>query len=199
MQSSLMPKVVGFLAALSLASAAFAATQPVCQCGPPTPESYKWNFSKEASGLLAQLHQDAYGVRDSADKLEGYNREPFLIDWQADGVTLDSIRDEVNKMDQILCRLRIIERVLPPEQQAEINKITPPTLELTNTAQAAIHYLDRSEDRLFLPSYTAYASEMYSEAGRIERSTTASAEKAISNPKLSHSGPNQNPAPVSGS
>lgn len=199
MRSSLIPKVVGYLAAFSLASAAFAATQPVCQCGPPTPESYKWNFSKEASGLLAQFHQDAYGVRDSADTLEEYNREPFLIDWQADGVTLDSIRDQVNRMDQILCRLRTIERVLPPEQQAEINKITPATLELTDTAQAAIHYLDRNEDRLFLPSYAAYAREMYSEAGRIERATTASAEKAISSPKLDHSGESRNPAPASGS
>ena len=171
MQSSLMPKVVGFLAALSLASAAFAATSPVCQCGPPTPKSYKWNFSKEASGLLAQLHQDADGVVESADTLEEFNREAFLIDWQADGVTLDSIRDEVNKMDQILCRLRIIERVLPAEQQADINKITPATLELTDTAQAAITFLNKNEQRTWLPRYTAYAGEMYSEAGRIERYT----------------------------
>jgi hypothetical protein len=193
-----MPKVVGFLAGLSLASAAFAATRPVCQCGPPTPESYKWNFSKEAFGLLAQFHQDAYGVLESADTLEEYNREPFLIDWRADSVTLDSIRDQVNRMDQILCRLRTIERVLPPEQQAEINKITPATLELTDTAQAAIHFLDRNEDRLFLPSYAAYAREMYSEAARIERSTT-SAEKATASTKLNQSGASRNPMPASGS
>jgi hypothetical protein len=182
-----MPKVVGFLAAFSLASAAFAATPPVCKCGPPTPESYKWNFSQEASGLLAKLHQDAYRVRDSADYLEKYNREPFLIDWRTDAVTLDSIQDQIDKMDQILCRLRIIERVLPPEQQAEINEITAATVELTDTAQAAIHYLNNNQDRLFLPQYTAYAHEMYSEAGRIERSSIPPGEKALAGAKLNQS------------
>jgi hypothetical protein len=166
-----MPKVVGFLAAFSLASAAFAASQPVCQCGPPTPESYKWNFSQEASRLLAQLHQNADEVRDSADQLETYGREPFDISWRLDATTLQTMRGQINHMDKVLCRLRIIERVLPAEQQAEINKITPATLELTDTAQAAITFLDKNEQRTWLPRYTAYAGEMYSEAGRIERYT----------------------------
>lgn len=187
MQSSLMVKVVGFLAALSLASVAFAATPPVCKCGSPTPESYKWNFSKEASSLLAQLHQDAYGVRNSADTLTEYDREPSLIDWRADAGTLASMKSQINNMDRVLCRLRIIERVLPSEQQAEINKITPAMLELTDTAQAAIHYLNNNENRLFVPTYTAYAGEMDSQAGRIERSTNAPAEKALAAARVNQS------------
>jgi hypothetical protein len=182
-----MARLVGSLAALSLASAAFAATPPVCKCGPPTPESYKWNFSKEASSLLAQLHQYAYSVRNSADILGEYDREPSLSDWRIDAVTLDSMRDQINKMDQILCRLRIIERVLPPEQQAEINKITPATLELTDTAQTAITFLHDNEELTWLPKYTAYAGKMYSEAGRIERGTVTSAEKGLASTKANQS------------
>jgi hypothetical protein len=183
-----MAKVVGFLGALALTSAAFASTPPASKCEPPTLAPQAWDFSKEASCLLSQLHEDAHEVRDSADTLEEYDREPFLIDYRNDGVVLDSIRDQVDKMDQILYRLRTIERVLPPEQRAEIDKIAPATLELTDTAQAAINYVNTNQDRLFFPSYTAYAHEMYSEAGRIERSTVTSAGKVVTNPKLNQSG-----------
>lgn len=201
MRSSLMLKVVGFLAALSLTSAAFAATPPASKCGPPTPEPQTWNFSKEASCLLSQLHEDAYQVRDSADSLEALDRERGLssIDWQIDAVTLDSMGDQINKMDQILSRLQTIEKVLPPEQRTEINETAPAVMELTDSADAAIDYLKTNHDRLFLPPYTAYAREMYSEAGRIERSTVAPAEKALVGTKVNESTETRNLSTGSGS
>jgi hypothetical protein len=127
---------------------------------------------------LVQLHQDAAGVRDSVDTLEEYNQDPLVIDWRADADTLDILRDQINQMDQILYRLQDIEKALPPEQQAEINAITPPMLELTDSTQAAIKFVNKYENRLWLPRYTAYADEMYSEVGRIERSTVTAGAKA---------------------
>ena len=123
MTSTLTTKIVGFLATLPLALTAFAAP------GPSTSGSSTQDLSREASGLLVQLHQDAAGVRDSVDTLEEYNQDPLVIDWRADADTLDILRDQINQMDQILYRLQDIEKALPPEQQAEINTITPPMLE----------------------------------------------------------------------
>jgi hypothetical protein len=154
MNSSLMVKVVSFLASLLLACSAFAA--------PPI-------RTADAHDLLRQLHDDAYQVRDAADQLEAYNREPFLIDWRIEADTLQSAKDEINHMDRTLDHLRAMQKALPQDEQAEINEVTPALVELTDTAQAAISFLNHNQNDLWMPQYTAYADEMYSEAGRVER------------------------------
>lgn len=171
MKSSPILKAIGFLAALSLASAVFAAAPPLSEGGSATPDSSGSNISQRAAGLLAKLHEDAQGVLKSADTLEGYNRESFMIDWRANASTLDRMRSQIDKMDQIVYRLRGIEGNLPQAQRAEINQITPATLELTDTAQTAIDYLKNNQDRTMFPQYMSYANELYGEAARIEHST----------------------------
>lgn len=160
MKSSSLTKVAGLFAALSLASAAFATM-------PPSAVN-----SMQASDLLATLHQDAFAVKDSASLLDAYNREPE-IGWEAEGATLESMRNRIDKMDQILYRLRTLKGTLPQDQRAEINEITPAMMELTNTAQTAIDFLNNNEHLLWMPKYTAYADEMYSEANRIEQGTSS--------------------------
>lgn len=165
-------KFAGFLVTLVLPVAVLAVTAPVCKCGPPTPESYKWDFAKEASGLLEHMHADAYNAQFAADKLNSFNFERDNMDWHADADQLSTERYYDNDMDRILCRLRTIQRVLPPNQQAEITALTPPVLEITDTTQDAIEYVRHNEDRLMLPQYTGLADAMYNEASRIEQATT---------------------------
>lgn len=172
MNSSLIAKVAGFLAALSLASATFAATPPA-SAGRSAPLD-SGNPSQKAFQLFAKLHQDAREVLKSADTLEGYNRESFMIDWRADATTLIRMQSQIDKMDRRVYQLRAMEGNLPQAQQAEINQITPAVLELTNTAQTAIDYLRNNQNRTMFSHYTAYAGEMYSEAARIEHATAAS-------------------------
>jgi len=172
MKSSPMLKVAGFLAALSLASAAFAAAPPASKGRFVTPDS--GNLSQKAFRLLSKVHQDAQGVLKSADTLEGYNRESFMIDWRADATTLVRMQSQIDKLDHRVYQLHAMEGKLPQAQQTEINQITPAMLELTNTAQTAIDYLRNNQDRTMFAQYTAYAGEMYSEAARIEHATAAS-------------------------
>lgn len=154
MNSSLMAKVVGFLAVLSLASSAFAA--------PPL-------TSTDARDMLRQLHDDAFQVRDAADQLEAYNREPFLIDWRMQAETLENMKYHINHMDRELARLRAVQGKVPQDERAQINEIAPAMMELTDSAQAAIDFLNNNEHLLWMPKYTDYADEMYSEACRVER------------------------------
>ena len=159
MHSNLMTKVACLLAAVSLPFSGFAINSPPTQ---------------EASGLLTQLHQDASAVRTSADYLEALGRErdgDEINGWEADAITLENMRDQINQMDQIIYRLRNIESQLPQEQRSEINNITPAMVELTDITQAAIQYLDNHENDLAFSPYTEYAGEMYSEAERVERAT----------------------------
>ena len=170
MRVKLVLKTVGFLAALSLASTVFAAPLPASDSGPSTLTSPAANLSLRASNLLNRMHNDARWVRDEADQLEAYNRQPFQISWQIDAVTLMRMRKRINHMDQILYRLRSMEGMLPQIQQAEINKAAPAMVELTDTTQTAIKFLNKNEDGLWVPQYATYAKEMYTEAGRVERS-----------------------------
>lgn len=159
---------VSYLVILLLPALTIAATPTACRCGPPTPQSYKWNFSKEAAGLLNQIHSDAYHARNVADTLTSLDHETVELGWQAfsDQLGRESIWD--NNMDRILCRLRVIEPVLPAVQQAEINKLTPPVLEITDTTEAEIRFLNDHQEDLFEPEFTGFIPDIYSEANRIE-------------------------------
>jgi hypothetical protein len=154
---------------MMLPAVTFAVTQPVCRCGPPTPESYKWNFSKEAAELLNQIHTEAYQSKDAAARLASYDRgERNLIDWRVDASLLSQEKDWANDMDRKLCRLRIIERVLPADQQAEIKALTPAVIEVTDNTELAIQFLNDHHDELGLPHYAALAGELYNESSRAE-------------------------------
>jgi len=97
-----------------------------------------------------------------------------MIDWRADALTLDSMKGQINKIDQTVNQLRAMEANLPQAQQSEINQLAPAAAELTNNAQLAIDFLNTNRDRTMFPPYTSYADEMYTEAARIVRSTAPS-------------------------
>lgn len=177
MNSSLMAKVVGSLAALLLACSAFAA--------PPL-------ATADAHDLLRQLHADAYQVRDAADQLEALNREPFQFSWETQAEALENMRDRINHMDGVLYELRSMEGMLPQGQQAEIDNAAPAMVELTDTTQAAIEFMNHNQDRLWVRQYTDYVNEMYSEASRAERSTVPINENVLANHKVNPSTETQN-------
>ena len=171
MKSSLMTKLVGFVAALSLASVAFAGGLAV---------SRQIN-SDLVSQRLSTIHDDAYEVREGADHLRFYNHAAYLSGWEIDRYNLENMRDDINQMGETLYRLRSEEGVLPRNEDREINRIAPPMMELTDTTQAAIVFLNSHHDALWMPQYRAYLSEMYTEANRIERFTRKAGAGITSN------------------
>ena len=163
--------------AFLLPAAVFAASAPLCKCGAPTPESYKWNFSKEAASLMKQINYDAYRAKSAAGILESYDRaERELIDWHADANLLSHEKYWANDMDQKLCRVEVIARVLPTNQKAEIKALAPAVIEFSNTTQATLQYLTAKPHELFIPAYEGYAPDLYHEAGRIETATAHARE-----------------------
>ena len=174
MRLKLMANVAGLVAAMSLPVAGFAATQP-------TAESQVWNLPNEASSLLSQLHKNACRVRNLADQLQMYDRERGATDgvgWQADADLLETMRNRINKMDQMTYRLRVMGSKLPQAQRHEISKMEPAMLELTDTAQTAIEFLDNNENHLGFAPYPSYAGELYAEARRVEHATNPSTANA---------------------
>jgi hypothetical protein len=145
----------------------FAGTPATCPCGKPTAESYKWNFSKEASQILGQVQSDAYKVRDSAAEFEADYREAAEIGWQSEGNLLERLRYQVNQMDAHICRLRTIEHMADGEQQATIKRILPQMIVVTDETQSAIRLFNNNHEDLWAPRYDQYAVALYDSANRI--------------------------------
>ena len=165
MTLSTLCKAVSLAAAMSIVPGLLAASSTGCQDGSPTPESYTWNFPKEAGTLLQRMQIHADKARDLADHLRAYDRSD--VDWHADSILLEQMRSQVNIMDEELCRLRTIERVALPWQRKAIDRVEPAVLELSDVTEAAIEYLNSNQENLWNPDYIADANYMYKDANRI--------------------------------
>lgn len=127
---------------------------------------------------MNQVYADAYNVKDATARMESFDFERQLIDWHADARILNSERYWANDMDRIMCRLRTIQKVLPPDQQAEIKTPAPSVYEVTDTTQAAIQFLNTHPNWLFVARYEGYPTAMYNEADRAEAATANSGQYA---------------------
>lgn len=146
--------------------------------------SFQLPGTKEAANLLVQLRTDAMRVRDLADQWQTYDRDPNLIDWRLHGYLLERMRDRVNAMDETFIELEGIRQDARPWEQKAIGRIAPKVVELSDSTQWAINYLNDHHTYLFNPAYTAQATYMFHQANRIVRSVAnyekvAAAERTL--------------------
>jgi len=155
-----------------------AITAKVCPVRPATPESYTWNFPKETSGLFQQMMQRAYDVENEAEQLQTLQSSANLIGWQSEAVLLEQTATDVDAMNDMLCRLRHIERVDSPWQQHAIDRIAPKLFELSSYTEMAMNYLNSHHDYLFAPDYNADIKGIYLRATRVRQVMRDSEEYA---------------------
>jgi hypothetical protein len=169
-RSTFLRTCLGFGAVALLGpSLLMAVTVKECHVGPPTPESYKWNFSKETSGLFNEILQRADAVEQEAEQLQELQRNADLINYQDEASLLNQARDDINAMDATLCRLRAIKRVDPAWQRRAIDRITPKLYELSSYDEMAITYLNNHPGYLYDPEYNAEINQMQGRAALVYR------------------------------
>ena len=117
--------------------------------------------------MLAQMEAQAMQVRSLADTLQSLDREASENFWQYDATVLNQARSHVNDMDGMLCRLQAIRRATDPWERKAIGDIAPSVIELSDSTQDAINYLDEREDALMFPTFTDQAEVMYDKSNRI--------------------------------
>jgi len=179
MRSIFLRKCLGVAIATLLGpSLLMAITAKVCPVRPATPESYTWNFPKETSGLFQQMMQRASAVKYDADQLQTLQSSAGLIGWQPEAELLQETGNDVNAMNEMLCRLRHIERVDSPWQQHAINRIAPRLIELASYTDMAINYLNSHHDYLFAPGYNADIKGIYVRAKQVHQVIRSSEEHA---------------------
>ena len=144
------------------------AKEQACVTGPPTAASYTWNFTREASGLLRDMHDDAARASRAAEVLQTAAQNPDES-WASRAYQLSSIRAEVDDMGKRLCRLEAIRRVAAPWQQQAIDQIAPLVQYMADNTDDAIHYLNTHQAAYWTPAYRTYSGKLYAEATALRR------------------------------
>jgi len=163
MRSVFLHKGLGVAVATLLGPSLLMATITAKECPmrPATPESYTWNFRQETSDLFQRMTQRAYAVQEEAEQLQTMHSEADLIGWQPEAAQLEQITDDVNAMNETLCRLRHIKHVDSPWQQHAIHRIAPKLMELASYTDVANQYLNSHHSYLYSTDYDADISGIY--------------------------------------
>jgi hypothetical protein len=171
------------LAGTLLLPVLLAASPEACQPGTPTSESDTWDFPEEASSLIEQIRSHAAQVNRNADTLQSLARSN-QVSWHSHAAELTQVRDHVNSMGKLHCRLQVNRHVALPWQQRAIDHMTPKLVNLANRTETAIQVLNENQSTLFATNYTKQMAEMYELADEINDSLGAFLESAEMQQKL---------------
>jgi hypothetical protein len=177
MKLTLMPMAAALLA---LPLAALGAAPASCKAGPPTPESYHWNFPREASRLLDNIQVDAAKVESQSAKIVNWDMNPD-ISWQLHSDQLELVKHEVDDMGRMVCRLRVIRRVTSPWEKAAIDRAGKDVQLLADNTEDAILFLNRYENNFWTKSYRLYTDNIYHESNRLANTMKEYVEYARTN------------------
>jgi hypothetical protein len=139
-----------------------------CVTGPPTPRSYTWDFSREASRLLKDMRYDSLLASHHAAVLQTVALNPDES-WASRAYQLSRIRAEVDDMGKRLCRLETIRRAVAPWEQQAIEQIAPLIQDMADNAADAINYLNAHQAAYWTPSYRVYTENLYTEATMLHK------------------------------
>lgn len=142
-----------------------AAVKKDCEAGKPTAASYSWDFHSEANKIFADLDSDAQQVLDHAERLQSYSG----LTWQAHADQLEPLRNEVNDMGAMLCRLETIRGAVSPWQQKTIDEIAAILHLMADNTGDAIRFGSTHPDELWVPTYQGNVNNLYNEAQSLTR------------------------------
>jgi len=133
---------------------------------------------KETSALLEQMRIDAMSVENDAGQLEMLVREGYFNTKQDDAPLLDNVRDEVNQMNRLLSSLRAHKAEASPLQQAIIERVAAPAIEMAGTTELAIDTVNNDGTHLYTSDLPGLADSIYQEASRVDQ-TVAELDKYV--------------------
>jgi hypothetical protein len=153
--------------------------------GTPSALSNTWDFHREATELLEDVHARAAQVLSYADTLEALDRDGPLAFWQDHAEQLSDIRDNVNKMGASLCRLQAIKSAASPWQQQAIDRIVPRAMDLATETDAAIKLLNDHQAEIYaLSEYSTDVKGIFSSAEGVVNSVRQFPEYAQARKEL---------------
>lgn len=145
-----------------------------CQFRAPTPESYTWDFSSEATELFEQVEVRAQRIQAFTSELDAFTRTSELPSWESHALELQWIRNELNRMGADVCRLARIQHVVDSAQKPVIARIQLRATNLEELLETSLaQFNERPETEKILPDYAERIDRMYREAVELEDAAEA--------------------------
>ncbi len=135
-----------------------------CPIAKLTPQSYTWNFSREASNLLNNVRADAAKIETESNRLQSFVDDPVAINWQDHADRLSRIRAHVDDISAKLCRLDEIRNSVAPWQKKAIDETGRETTLLADNTADAIHFLNGHQNFPWSPMYVKYANNIVAQS-----------------------------------
>ena len=162
--SSLFSAGIVFAAERSTVPAALS-----CPVGTPSAASYTWNFKAEATSIFKEVASDAEVARNNADLIDSYERNP-LISRELHAERLDDMKNAINDIEDKVCRLETIRRMLAPWQQRVVDQVAQTGRLMVDNAQDAIRLCKDHPSEIEFPVYWHYTRNLFTESTELGKS-----------------------------
>ena len=152
MQPNLKRMIVALAAVALLGTGSVFASPPTPSPGASETDRSATYLSGRASTLLAQIQEEATGLRLNAETLGTFAWNPHYS-WQSHAFYLDGVKGHINAVGERIAELQQIRHTALPWQQQAITEVTSHAAQVANSTQAAILYLSENKHWLFVPEY----------------------------------------------
>jgi hypothetical protein len=152
MRLNLKRMIVALAAVALLGTASLFASQPGPSPGAPEKDHLNMYLSGRASTLLAEIQEEAVGLRLHADTLGTFGWNP-QYSWQSHAFYLDRVKGHINAVGERIAELQQIGHAVLPWQQQAITEVTSHAAKVAASTQAAIVHLRENQNSLFGSEY----------------------------------------------
>jgi hypothetical protein len=142
---------------------------------PPTPSpgatetGYSATYlAGRASTLLAQIQDEATGLRLNAETLGTFAWSP-RYSWQSHAFYLDRVKGHINAVGERIAELQQIRHALLPWQQQAITEVTSHAAQVAVSTQSAIVHLRENQNRLFVSEYRDHLTAIAGRSGDMKQ------------------------------
>jgi hypothetical protein len=140
------------------------------------------NYSGEASALLQSVRDDAQQIADRITELNELSADPD-VNWGIHAQELASIRMSISEMETRVCRLDVIQPVVPGGEGHVIQSLPSEVQQMAADARLAFDYVTHRQGELWSQQYTAYTRNIYNAAtataGQIDQAEQISQLRAL--------------------
>jgi hypothetical protein len=168
MRPHLKRMIVALAAVALLGTGSVFASPPAPSTGPSETDPLATFLSGRASTLLAQIQEEAAGLRLQAETLGTFARSP-QHSWQSHAFYLDRVKGHINAVGELIAELQQIRRTALPWQQQAITEVTSHAAQVAASTQAAMVHLRENQNRLFVSEYRDHLATIAGRSGDMKQ------------------------------
>ena len=130
----------------------------------------------DTNALFQDIKTDASEALYHADQLQRFAQNH--LSWDTQALQLEAIKDDVNGIENNLCRLETLRTSDTPRQQAEIDQIAATARLMVDNTQDAILFANDHQRNLWLGQYLKYTDNLFNQASTLAHSADTAVNDA---------------------